>query len=186
MKKVLIIKSLSLITCILFTNLCFSKTPSLFVIQHRLSSVVTFNFKKEYSTTVGTIRFLNQENIKKKWRYILHAPLACLYNKQTRQCDRSAGQALITYNPDPTKLDSIFWALLDSATTHIPVKPYGSTQITVYLNLNAYPKPKKLIHLIKHHHKNLEYHIFFRTGAASKNTLNRSPDFIVKDIQVIP
>ena len=102
-------------------------------------------------------------------------------------------------NPDPKVVDSVFWALLDSATVHAPVKPYGSTQVTVYLNLNSYPQPGKLIQYIKDNHKDLEYHIFIRSGSGPFQTkmlqgkykvrfltdMSGPPDFIIRSIQVI-
>ena len=170
---------------ILFTS-CAEEKPDVFVTRHELSPAITFDFTKDYSVEVGTITFLNEENNKKKWRFVYHAPLACLYNKKTKKCDEQAGMPLVTNNPDPETVDSVFWALLDSATFHTPVKPYGSTQVTVYLNLNFYPQPKKLIQNIVKNHKDLEYHIFIRSGAVVSPDMSGPPDFIIRSIKVIP
>ena len=179
---------------------CAKEPPDVFVTQHNLSSSITFDFTKSYTVKVGTVTFLNKENKKKKWRYIYHAPLACLYNKKTKKCDDQKGMPLVSHNPSPEVVDSLFWSLLDSATWHTPVKPYGSTQVTVYLNLNSYPQPGKLIQYIKDNHEDLEYHIFIRSGSGPLQTkmvqgkykvqflpvdMSGPPDFIIRSIQVI-
>ena len=128
---------------------CGEEEPYIFVTQYNLSSTVAFDFTKNYSAKIGTVTFLNKENKKKKWRYIYHAPRACLYNKKTKECDESAGMSLVSHNPDPETADSVFWTLLGSATSHTPVKPYGSTKVTLFINLKFYPRPRELIQNIK-------------------------------------
>ena len=164
---------------------CGEEEPYIFVTQYNLSSTVAFDFTKNYSAKIGTVTFLNKENKKKKWRYIYHAPRACLYNKKTKECDESAGMSLVSHNPDPETVDSVFWALLGSATSHTPVKPYGSTKVTLFINLNFYPRPKELIQNIKKNHQHLEYHIFIRSGAVISQDLSGPPDFIIQSIKVI-
>jgi len=187
-----------LLVLFLFLEGCKEKLPHVFVTGHDLSSSITFDFTKSYTVKVGTVTFFNKENKKKKWRFIYHAPIACLYNKKTKKCDDQKGMPLVSHNPDPEVEDSIFWAFLDSATWHTPVKPYSSTQVTVYLNLNSYPQPRELIQYIKDNHEDLEYHIFIRSGAGPFQTrmiqgkykvlehdTSGPPDFIIRSIHVI-
>ncbi len=171
---------------LIFLVSCVEEKPDIFVTQHNLSSTVTFDFTKDYSTKVGTITFLNKENKNKKWRLIYHAPLACLYNKKTKKCDKQAGMPLVFDNSDSEEVDSVFWGLLDSATFYTPVKSYGSTQVTVSINLNSYPQPRKLIQYIIKNHEDLEYHIFIRSGAVLSPDMSGTPDFIIRSIKVIP
>lgn len=181
MKKIFLLFSFSI-----FLNSCKEETPDIFVTQHNLSSSITFDFTKDYSVKVGTVTFLNKEDKHKKWRYIYHAPLACLYNKKTKKCDEQMGRSMVSDNSDPEEVDSVFWGLLDSATFYTLVKPYGSTQADIYFNLNSYPQPRELIQNIAKNHKNLEYHIFIRSGAIVSPDLSGTPDFIVRSIKVIP
>ena len=170
---------------IIYLVSCVEEKPDTFVTQHKLLSTVTFDFTKSYSAKIGTITFLNKENKNKKWRHIYHAPLACLYNKKTKECDKLAGMPLVSHNPDSETVDSVVWALLDSATFHTPVKPYGSTQVTLFLNLNSYPKPRELIQNITKNHQHLEYHIFIRSGTVISPDMSAPPDFIIQSIKVI-
>lgn len=171
---------------IISLNCCVTKTsvPDVFVIDHNLSSIVTFDLTKGYSVKIGTMTFLNTENKRKKWRYKYHAPLACLYDKIKKTCDTQAGMTLVSHNPDPEEADSVFWALLDSATFYTPVKPNSSTKITVFLNLNFYVQPKKLKQNLIKNHKNWEYHIFFRSGDLLYPDISGPPDFIIRSIKV--
>ena len=175
MKKIFFVFSF-----IIFFSSCKEEIPDIFVTQHNLSSSITFDFTKDYSVKAGTVTFLNKEDKYKKWRYIYHAPLACLYNKKTKKCDEKMGESIVSNNLDSEEADSILLGLLDSATFYTPVKPYGSVSADIYFNLNVYPQPRELIKHIAKNHKDLEYHIFIRSGAVIYPDMSGTPDFIVR------
>ena len=172
-------RKLLFILCFFIGNSYCSSKES-FVYQYHITSNVTFDFTKSYSVDLGSITLLNEENKTKKFRYIRHSPHGYFFNTKTKKIKRLT---MVTHNAGKRKLDSIFWALLDSATYYYPVQPYGSTQLTAYLNLNFYPRPKEIIEYVVRNYKDLEYHIFSPMNDSEGE--NKPPDVKVT-IQVIP
>ena len=175
----------------LFAFGCLAKAPDkskdTFIYQYEgLSKKALFNFKKEYSADLGVMQLLNIQNKKKKFRSINHSPRGYFFNRKTKKITRLT---VVVHNPAPRKLDSIFWAFLDSATYHYPVAANGSAKLHLYLNLNFYPRPRELIDFVSKNFKDLEYHIFspsnFPNDSPNKMGLGASPDFIVSSIEVL-
>ena len=173
MKKILLL-------CFFSFNLYCRGTDS-FVYQYHIASSITFDFTKSYSVDIGYIKLLNEENKTKKFRYYHHNPYGYFFNTKTKHIKRLT---MVTYNNDKRKLDSIFWALLGSATYYYPVQPYGSTQLTAYLNLNFDPRPQEIIEYVTQNYKDLEYHIFSPTSESEGK--NKAPSAKVHTIRVIP
>ncbi len=154
-----------------------------FVYRYNISSSVTFDFTKSYSVDLGSITLLNTENRKKKFRYIRHSPLGYFFNKKTK---KKKHLTLVVHNAGPEKLDSVFWAILGSGTTHYPVKPNSSTTLTAYLNLNFNPRPKEIIEYVLKNHEDLEYHIFSPMNFEHNQEKAPPPDVTIHSIEVIP
>ena len=150
-----------------------------FVYQYHIVSSITFDFTKSYSVDIGSITLLNEENKTKKFRYYPHSPHGYFFNTKTKQVKRLT---MVTHNNSKRKLDSIFWALLGSATYYYPVQPYGSTQLTAYLNLNFDPRPQEIIEYVTQNYKDLEYHIFDPSSSGE----NKVPSAKVRTIRGIP
>ena len=174
-----------------FSAGCSARSKDTFTYRYNLVDSVTFNFTKGYSVDLGSITLINEENRHKKFRYINNSPLGHFYNKKTGGVRI---QDMVVHNASPSKLDSVFWALLDSATHYHPVKPGGTTRLTAYLNLNTSPQPLDIIQYIQKNHPHLEYHIFnperyplkevFSTNEV-KRKIDVTPDFIIRSIKVV-
>lgn len=184
-------KGLVFLLLIFSTGCEAGKSTDTFTYRYNLVRQVSFNFSKSYSVDLGSITCVNEENRHKKWRYINNSPLAYLFNKKT---GRIKMMQMVVHNAAPSKMDSIFWALLDSATYYYPVKPHSSTRLTAYLNLNTYPQPIEIIKYIQKNHPHLEYHIFnpenyplkeVFTKEEIKRKISVKPDARINSIRVI-
>ena len=154
-----------------------------FIYEYNVPSQVTFDLRKSYSVSAGSVKLLNNTNKHKKFRYINNSPLGYFFNKKTKQIRYFP---LVPHSTAPEKSDSVFWALLSSGTFHTPVEPKQSITLTLYLNINSDPKPQEsMVYIIKNH-KDLEYHIFNPINFPPKGVKNpKAPDAIIRSINVI-
>ena len=175
----------------IFTSVAYggSGKKDFFLYEYHLSKSITFDFTKDWSVTLGTIKLINKENKKKKFRYYSNSPYGHFFNKKT---GKKKHLDLVIHNPGERKMDSLFWALLDSATYYYPVQPHGTATLTAYLNPNTYPRPQEMIEYIAKNHKDLEYRIFNPSTALTAEgkpigeTENPRPVFVIYPIKVIP
>ncbi len=161
---------------------CKEKNHHSFEYQYDVPSEVTFDFTKSYSVPAGSVALINRENKTKKFRYINNSPLGYFFNRRTNKTYR---MSIVSHNADSEKLDSLFWAFLGSATYHTPVKPYNATTLTLYLNINANPKPAEITEYVVQNYKDLEYHIFNPAHFPPITGKHRPPDAIIHSIKVI-
>ena len=153
-----------------------------FKYQYSVPSEVTFDFTKSYSVPAGSVVLLNKENQKKKFRYINNSPVGYLFNRKTKKTHR---MQLTSHNADPETGDSIFWAFLGSGTVHTPVAPYGSTRLTLYLNINTNARVEEVLHYLIKNYRDLEYHIFNPENFPPTTGKNNPPDAKISSIKVI-
>ena len=161
---------------------CVDDTRYSFEYQYSVPSEVTFDFTKSYSVDAGSVVLLNTEDKKKKFRYINNSPVGYFFNRKTKETHR---MDLVSHNADPEKGDSLFWALLGSGTSHTPVRSYGSTTLTLYLNINANARPKEILDYLIKNYKDLEYHIFNPDNFPPTTGENNPPDAKISSIKVI-
>ncbi len=161
---------------------CTDKTRYSFEYKYNVPSEVTFDFTKSYSVDVGSVVLTNTENKTKKFRYINNNPLGYFFNKKTKKTQE---MSIVAHSASPEKLDSLFWIFLDSATYHTPVKPHSSITLTLYLNINANPQPKKITEYVTKNYKDLEYHIFNPDNFPPITGKNKAPDQIIRSIKII-
>ena len=162
--------------CLLCTH-CTARSKDSFVYQYQLSQTAVFDLRKSYSASLGTVLVINNENRKKKFRHYNNSPWGYFYNKKTK---KTKHLHLVTHNPAPRKADSIFWALLNAATWHHPMKPLGRHRLSAYLNFNLHNKPREIMEYVIKNSRDMEYHIF-----DPEKEEGGTPDFIIKHIQVI-
>ena len=165
-----------------FTH-CANSSRYSFTYDYDVSSEVTFDFRKSYSVYVGSVKLLNTTNKTKKFRYFNNSPLGYLFNKKTKKIK---ALSLVPHSSAPEKMDSLFWALLGSGTSHTPVKPQSSITLKLYLNLNFYPKPQEIIDYVIKNHEHLEYHIFNPSDFPSEEERAKTPPAVlIRSLSVI-
>ena len=166
-----------------FFTYCVGHTDSAFVYDYDVSSEVTFDFRKSYAVYVGSVELLNPGNKTKKFRYINNSPLGYLFNRKTKKIK---ALSLVPHSSAPEKMDSVFWALLGSGTSHTPVPAQSSITLKLYLNMNFYPQPKEMINYVIKNHKNLEYHIFNPADFPSAGAkAKKPPTALIRSLSVI-
>ncbi len=161
-----------------------------FIYEYHLSTEIAFDFSKSNSVELGTLSVTNPDETHKKFRFIPHAPYGYLYNRKNKTC-YSFG--LIYDTTEPRVLDSVFWALLDSATYYYAVPAMSSLEFTVFMNVNAHPQPEQIVHYITENHDHLEYHLFdprhrprVPLGERRLNAcIGAPPDFTLQTIRVL-
>ena len=129
-----------------------------FQYTYRLSSSIHFDHTG--SSKIGTIDINHNAQKTQKFRHSSHTPRLYLYDKNTKKCYPFP---IVLYNPAPEKVDSVFWALLDSATYHYPVPPNKIFSFTSYINLSLLSRNAVWMREhIKQNIKNLEFHCLIR------------------------
>ena len=151
-----------------------------FTYEYEILEGIRFDFSKSVGVEVGRIRLTNTEDRPKKFRYVHNSPRGHLFNKKTGKPVRLE---LVVHNSEPEVVDSIFWALLDSATYFTPIPPGGEIWLRAFLNLNYHPHPREIMEYIIGHHRDLEYHIF---GPEKEITASEgiSPDAVIRFIDL--
>ena len=181
--QMIIVKSWILLFLFPFFIHCVDDTRYSFVYDYDVSSQVTFDFRKSYAVYVGSVKLLNTENKAKKFRYVNNSPLGYLFNRKTKEIK---ALSLVPHSSAPEKMDSLFWALLGSGTSHTLVQPQSSITLKLYLNMNFYPQPKEIINYVIQNYENLEYHIFNPADFPSTETkAKKTPTVLIRSLSVI-
>ena len=174
---------LALLFLVPFFTYCVEDNRYSFVYDYDVPSHVTFDFRKEYSAYVGSVTLLNTTDKTKKFRYINHSPLGYFFNKRTKKIK---ALSLVPHSSAPEKMDSLFWALLGSGTSHTPVQAQSSITLKLFLNMNFNPQPKEMINYVIKNHKDLEYHIFNPADFPSTGAkAGKPPTAVIRSFSVL-
>lgn len=169
--------------------------------NYHIPETLVFDLRKKYSASFKLV-LKNKDNKTTKFRYYLNSPIAYFYNKETKKYIEvlTTGMTLPTYFKDRETVNSVFWALLNVATWHYPVKPKESISVDLEISVSSRSPGIATMPLLLRESENLEIHLYntcdtspfgYQWDKQNKRSLildypYRPPDAIITSIRVIP